>query len=54
MRMVTIGRKNYSFVESQTGGRAAVIAHTLVETVKLNGIDLQAWSRPFQHTKSQN
>ncbi len=54
MRMVTIGRKNYSFVGSQTGGRAAAIAYTLIDTVKLNGIDPQAWSRPFYHTKSQN
>jgi hypothetical protein len=43
MRSVAIGRKNYLFVGSQTGGKAAVIAYTLIETVKLNGIDPQAW-----------
>jgi hypothetical protein len=30
------------FVGSQTGGRAAAIACTLIETAKLNGIDPQA------------
>ncbi len=28
---------------SQTGGKAAAIAYTLIETAKLNGIDPQAW-----------
>ena len=32
MRAVAIGRKNYLFVGSQTGGRAAAIACTLIET----------------------
>jgi hypothetical protein len=43
MRAVAIGRKNYLFVGSQTGGRAAAIAYTLIETAKLNGVDPQAW-----------
>jgi len=30
-------------IGSQTGGRAAAIAYTLIETAKLNGIDPQAW-----------
>ena len=34
MRSVAIGRKNYLFVGSQTGGRAAAIAYTLIETAK--------------------
>lgn len=42
MRSVAIGRKNYLFVGSQTGDRAAAIAYTLIETAKLNGIDPQA------------
>ena len=28
---------------SQTGGKSAAIAYTLIETAKLNGIDPQAW-----------
>jgi transposase len=43
MRSVAIGRTTYLFVGSQTGGRAAAIACTLIETAKLNGIDPQAW-----------
>ena len=43
MRSVAVGRKNYLFVGSQTGGRAAAIAYTLIETAKLNGVDPQAW-----------
>ena len=39
MRSVAVGRKNYLFVGSQTGGRAAAIAYTLIETAKLNGVD---------------
>lgn len=43
MRSVAAGRKNWLFVGSQTGGKAAAIAYTLIETAKLNGIDPQAW-----------
>jgi hypothetical protein len=43
MRSVATGRKNYLFLGSQTGGRAAAIAYTLIETAKLNGVDPQTW-----------
>ncbi len=43
IRSVAIGRKNYLFVGSLTGVRAAAIAYTLIETAKLNGDDPQAW-----------
>ena len=43
MRSVAVGRKNYLFVGSQTGGRSAAIAYTLIETAKLNGVDPQGW-----------
>jgi transposase len=43
MRSVAIGRKNYLFVGSPAGGKAAAIAYTLIETAKLNGVDPQAW-----------
>lgn len=43
MRAVALGRKNYLFVGSQTGGKSAAIAYTPIETAKLNGIDPQAW-----------
>ena len=43
MRAVALGRKNYLFVGSQTGGKSAAVAYTLIETAKLNGVDPQAW-----------
>lgn len=43
MRAVALGRKNYLFVGSQTGGKFAAIAYTLIETAKLNGVDPKAW-----------
>ncbi len=43
IRGVAIGRKNYLFVGSPAGGKAAAIAYTLMETAKLNGIDPQDW-----------
>ena len=43
MRSVALGRKNYLFVASEAGGKAAAIAYTLIETAKLNRIDPQAW-----------
>ena len=43
MRSVALGRRNYLFVGSQTGGKSAAIAYTLIETDKLNGVDPQAW-----------
>ncbi|MCZ0963956.1 transposase domain-containing protein [Paracoccus sp. EF6] len=41
--MTPLGRKNHLFVGSEADGKAAAIAYTLIETVKLNGGDPQAW-----------
>ena len=43
MRAIALGRKNFLFVGSASGGKAAAIAYTLIETAKLNGVDPQAW-----------
>jgi hypothetical protein len=43
MRPIALGRKNYLFMGSEGGGKAAAIAFTLIETAKLNGVDPQAW-----------
>jgi hypothetical protein len=43
MKPIAIGRKNYLFVGSEGGGKAAAIAYTLIETSKMNGVDPQAW-----------
>jgi len=43
MRSIAVGRKNWLFMGSKGGGKAAAIAYTLIETAKLNGVDPQAW-----------
>ncbi len=43
MKPIALGRKNFLFVGSEGGGKAAAIAYTLVESAKLNGVDPQAW-----------
>jgi transposase len=43
MRSIALGRKNHLFVGSQTGGKAAAIAYTLIETARLNGVDPHRW-----------
>jgi transposase len=37
------GAENCLFVDSEAGGKAAVIACTPIETAKLNTVDPQAW-----------
>lgn len=39
MRAIALGRKNYLFVQSPAGGRAAAVAYTLIETAKLNRVE---------------
>jgi len=43
VKPVALGRKNYMFIGSEGGGKAAAIAYTLIETAKLNTVDPQAW-----------
>ena len=43
IKPIALGRKNYLFMGSEGGGKAAAIAYTLIETAKLNGVDPQAW-----------
>ncbi|MGH0000524.1 IS66 family transposase [Pseudovibrio ascidiaceicola] len=39
MRSVALGRKNYLFMRSEGGYKAAAVAYTLIETAKLNNVD---------------
>jgi len=43
IRPVALGRKNYLFMGSIGGGKAAAIAYTLIETAKMNDVDPEAW-----------
>ena len=43
IRPIALGRKNYLFMGSIDGGKAAAIAYTLIETAKMNKVDPEAW-----------
>ena len=43
IRPIALGRKNYLFMGSQGGGKAAAIAYSLIETAKMNDVDPQTW-----------
>ncbi|MFV2034720.1 MAG: IS66 family transposase [Halocynthiibacter sp.] len=43
IRPIALGRKNYLFMGSVGGGKAAAVAYTLIETAKMNGVNPEAW-----------
>lgn len=43
VRGIAVGRKNWTFCGSDSGGRRAAAIYTLIETCKLNGVDPRAW-----------
>jgi transposase len=43
MRGIALGRKNYLFCGSDTGGDRAASIYTLVQTAKLNGVNPEAY-----------
>ena len=43
LRGIAVGRHNWTFAGSDTGGRRAAAIYTLIETAKLNDVDPQAW-----------
>jgi transposase len=43
MRAVAIGRKNWLFAGSDSGGETAAVFYTLIETAKANGINPRLW-----------
>src|SRR6266404_1659694 len=45
MRPLALGRKNYLFAGSDSGGMRAAAMYTIVETAKLNGVDPEAYLR---------
>ena len=42
IRGIALGRKNYLFAGSDTGGKRAAAIYSLIETCKLNAIDPEA------------
>jgi len=45
IRPLALGRKNYLFAGSDSGGQRAAAIYSLIETVKLNGLDPEAYLR---------
>jgi transposase len=43
IRSLAVGRKNWLFAGSDTGGQRAAAIYSLLETAKLNAINPQAW-----------
>ena len=43
LRGIAIGRRNWTFCGSDSGGHRAAAIYTLIETAKLNDVDPQAW-----------
>ena len=44
-RAIALGRKNYLFAGSDTGGERAAAIYTLIQTAKLNGINPEIYLR---------
>lgn len=45
IRPLALGRKNWLFAGSDSGGERAAVMYTLIETAKLNGLDPEAYLR---------
>jgi transposase len=45
IRPLALGRKNWLFAGSDSGGERAAAMYTLIETAKLNGLDPEAYLR---------
>ena len=45
LRAVVVGRKNYLFAGSDSGGERAASIYSLIGTAKLNGLDPEAYLR---------
>ncbi|HXF52863.1 MAG TPA: IS66 family transposase [Hyphomicrobiaceae bacterium] len=43
LRGIAVGRRNWTFAGSDSGGRRAAAIYTLIETAKLNDVDPRAW-----------
>ena len=43
IRPIAVGRRNWTFAGSDTGGQRAAAMYTLIETCRLNDIDPHAW-----------
>jgi hypothetical protein len=49
LRGVAIGRRNWLFAGSQAGGENAAAIYTIIETCKLNGVDVFSYMTDVMH-----
>ncbi|MFT4466136.1 MAG: transposase domain-containing protein, partial [Sodalis sp. (in: enterobacteria)] len=45
LRVISLGRKNYLFFGSDSGGARAALMYTLIGSCKLNGVEPEAYLR---------
>jgi transposase len=45
LRAVAVGRRNYLFADSDSGGERAAVFYSLIGSAKLNGLDPEAYLR---------
>ena len=43
VRGIAVGRRNWTFCGSDTGGHRAAVMFTMIETAKLSDVDPKAW-----------
>jgi len=43
MRPLALGRRNWTFAGSDAGGRRAAAMYTIIESAKMNGLDVEAY-----------
>jgi len=43
VRGIAVGKNNYLFADSDSGGKSAAVIYSLVETAKLSGVESYAW-----------
>ena len=43
IRPLVMGRRNWTFADSDRGGQRAAAIYTLIQTAKLNDVDPQTW-----------
>ncbi|TSD81041.1 IS66 family transposase, partial [Mycobacterium sp. KBS0706] len=43
IRPLALGRRNWTFAGSDAGGRRAAAMYTIIESAKMNGLDVEAY-----------
>ncbi|MGF6231985.1 hypothetical protein QFZ27_005940 [Inquilinus ginsengisoli] len=49
IRPLALGRRNWTFAGSDAGGRRAAAMYTIIESAKMNDLDVEAYARIADH-----